>query len=110
MFWSGIVDAGPDGTTVNFDLPDSFSGNLRVMAVAVGEQALGVTQQDTVVRGPFVITPSVLTQAAPGDRFQMAVGVANVLEGSGKGLPVTLSVTSDGPLKVVGSGEQTLTP
>ena len=109
VFWSGIVDAGPNGTSVDFDLPDSFSGNLRVMAVAVGEQALGVTQQDTVVRGPFVITPSVLTQAAPGDRFQISVGVANVLEGSGKGLPVTLSVTSDGPLNVVGPGEQTLT-
>ena len=109
VFWSGIVDAGPDATTVNFDLPDSFSGNLRVMAVAVSEQALGVAQQDTVVRGPFVLTPSVLTQAAPGDTFEVSVGVANVLEGSGDALPVTLSVESVGPLQINGSTTQTLT-
>ena len=82
-FWSGIIDAGPERRTYAFQVPDYFNGQLRVMAVAVTDAALGRRQDTTVVRGPFVITPNVLTAAAPGDEFQVNVGIANNLEGSG---------------------------
>ncbi|WP_054701254.1 hypothetical protein [Desulfosarcina cetonica] len=39
VFWSGIVDGDQKERTVNFTVPDTFAGNLVVMAVAVGEDA-----------------------------------------------------------------------
>jgi uncharacterized protein YfaS (alpha-2-macroglobulin family) len=54
------------------------------------------------VRGPFVITPNVLTAAAPGDGFEVNVGLANNVEGSGPGAEVVLSVHPSANLELVG--------
>jgi uncharacterized protein YfaS (alpha-2-macroglobulin family) len=81
-FWSGIVDAGPEQKSVTYTVPDYFSGQLRVMAVAVSDAAVGRSSETTLARGPFVISPNVLTAAAPGDEFDVNVGLANNLEGS----------------------------
>ena len=40
-FWSGIVAAGPDRKNYTLQVPDTFNGQLRVMAVAVADDALG---------------------------------------------------------------------
>lgn len=102
VFWSGIVDSGPDGDSVTYRVPDYFNGQLRVMAVAVAETAVGHRETTTVARAPFVITPNVLTAAAPGDEFEINVGVSNNLEGSGEGTEIGLSVTSSENLAIVG--------
>ena len=102
VFWSGIYDAGSEFQEVSFDVPDTFAGQLRVMAVAVGENAMGATQRSAIVRGPFVITPNVLTQAAPGDEFEVTVGVANIIDGSGKGAKVDVSVEASSHLEILG--------
>ncbi len=101
-FWSGIVDAGPDKRRVSFEIPESFSGQLRVMAVAVSEQAMGWAQRQTLVRGPFVISPNVLTVAAPGDEFIVTVGLANLVEGSGEQAEITLDAEVSEQLEIVG--------
>jgi hypothetical protein len=108
VFWSGVIDAGNEEETVEFEVPDTFAGNLRVMAVAVADEAIGVAEKSTLVRGPFVITPSVLTQAAPGDRFRVSASVANVIDGSGKDLPVTLRITGSEHLEIAGDAEKVL--
>jgi uncharacterized protein YfaS (alpha-2-macroglobulin family) len=108
VFWSGILDGSQDSASVEFNIPDTFSGSLRVMAIAVADEAIGVTQESTLVRGPFVITPSVLTQAAPGDQFKISASVTNVLEGSGLEFPVTLRVMASEQLEVLGSTETLL--
>ena len=59
VYWSGIVDAGPTAREVIYNVPDYFSGTLTVMAVAVADDATGAAERDALVRGPFVITPSV---------------------------------------------------
>ena len=107
-FWSGIVDAGPDQRTVDFRIPDSFSGNLVVMAVAVGAEAAGSATANTRVRGPFVLSPGVLLQSAPGDTFTATVGVANLVTGSGKKAPVEVNVTTSDNLDVVGGAAMRL--
>jgi len=109
VYWSGIHDAGPESRTVHFDVPNTFAGELRVMAVAVGEDAMGATHDTTIVRGPFVLSPNVLTQAAPGDEFMVTVGVANIIEGSGKGADVALSVESSKHLTIVNDAESSST-
>ncbi len=109
VYWSGIHDAGPESRTVHFDVPNTFAGELRVMAVAVGEDAMGTTHDSAIVRGPFVLSPNVLTQAAPGDEFMVTVGVANIIEGSGKGAEVALSVESSKHLTIVNNADSSST-
>ncbi|WP_319407170.1 alpha-2-macroglobulin [uncultured Desulfosarcina sp.] len=103
VFWSGIVDGGPQEKTVSFAVPDTFSGNLRVMAVAVGDDAVGTATENTLVRGPFVISPGVLLQAAPGDEFTATVGVANLVEGSGGKAGIDVSVVPSDNLEIIGA-------
>lgn len=109
VFWSGIIDAGSEQRTVGFTVPDTFAGTLRVMAVAVAEDAVGVADTSSLVRGPFVITPAVLTQAAPGDSFRASAGISNILEGSGPNAPVTVRIEPSEHLEIVGDREQRLT-
>ena len=101
-FWSGIVESGPDARTVTFDVPDYFNGRLRIMAVAVADSAVGRQQTSTIVRAPFVITPNVLTAAAPGDEFEVNVGIANNLEEPGKVSTITVTTAVSGHLEVLG--------
>lgn len=108
VYWSGIYDANEETKTLTFDVPNSFAGELRVIAVAVSEEAIGVTQTASIVRGPFVISPNLLTQAAPGDEFLVTVGVANIIAGSGKGAKVDLSVTPSKHLSIVGKSKTQL--
>lgn len=103
VFWSGVYDANSDVNSVSFDIPNTFAGELRVMAVAVAEDAVGATQSSAIVRGPFVISPNLLTHAAPGDEFLVTVGVANIIEGSGKQAPVELTAVASEHLEILGS-------
>ncbi|MEN7342126.1 MAG: alpha-2-macroglobulin [Pseudomonadota bacterium] len=108
VFWSGVIDSGPDGGTLTYRIPDHFNGELRVMAVAIADDAVGRKQTKTTVRAPFVVSPNVLTAAAPGDEFEVNVGVANNLEGSGDGANIQLSATFSQHLMAIGPSEQSL--
>jgi len=107
-FWSGVVESGPDTRRVAFDIPDYFNGRLRIMAVAAADSAVGRQQVSTIVRAPFVITPNVLTAAAPGDEFEVNVGVANNLEEPGRIAAITLTATPSDHLEVLGGGTANL--
>ena len=108
VFWSGIVDSGPDVRELRYRVPDYFNGKRRVMAVAVADDAVGQAEAGTLVRAPFVITPNVLTSAAPGDEFEVNVGVANALEGSGENAEVVLAVLHSEHLELLGESRETL--
>jgi len=101
-FWSGIVDSSANPQTVSFDVPDYFSGELRIMAVAVSDGAVGRSQTKAIARGPFVISPSLLTAASPGDEFEIVVGLSNNLEGSGPNTLIDLVVTPSEHLEIIG--------
>jgi uncharacterized protein YfaS (alpha-2-macroglobulin family) len=100
-FWSGILSAGPETKTVTYQVPDYFSGTLRVMAVAVAPEAVGSVEKKSLVKGPFVINPNVPTFVAPGDQVDVTVSVANQVEGSGSDSPVTVAVQTTEGLEVV---------
>ncbi len=103
VFWSGIVDASPEDKEVSFTVPDYFNGTLRVMAVAVADRAMGVFEKKAVVRGDFVLSPNVPTTVAPGDEFEVSVGVANNVQGSGPDAAVALALQTSDHLEVLGS-------
>jgi uncharacterized protein YfaS (alpha-2-macroglobulin family) len=109
VFWSGIVDTDTTSKSVTYHVPDYFNGAIRVMAVAVAEDAVGATSKTTEVRGHFVVTPNVPTFVAPGDEFEVTAGVANNVEGSGQDAKVTVNFSATPGLEIVGDTKQVLT-
>lgn len=107
-YWSGIIDAGPEEREVSCELPDYFNGTVRVMAVAVAQDAIGVAEQTSLVRGHFVITPQVPTFAAPQDEFVVSVAIINAVEGSGEKAAITLELVTSEHLEVSGGTSRLL--
>ena len=108
VFWSGIIDADATQREVVYDVPDYFAGTLTVMAVAVADDATAAAEKNPLVRGPFVITPSVPVLAAPGDEFEVGVTVANNVEGSGPNGDVQVRAESSEHLQIIRTPLQTL--
>ena len=107
VYWSGIVDI-KEGGDFSYTVPETFNGSLRVMAVSVAEGAVGVTQASTLVRGDFVISPNAPLAVAPGDEFEVSVGLSNNVKGSGASPAVTLALKSSAHFEVLGAASQTL--
>ena len=108
VYWSGLVQL--DGEqTFRYTVPDSFNGKLRVMAVAVSPAQVGIAQSETLVRGDFVLSPNAPLQVAPGDEFEVSVGVANTVSGAPKE-PMQIDVGLDlgAGLTIVGDSKQSL--
>lgn len=108
VFWSGIVDANNKQREVVYDVPDYFDGTLKIMAVAIANDTVGSNERESLIRGPFVITPSVPVLAAPGDEFEAGVTVANNVEGSGQNAEVELRAQPNDKLSIVSEPTQTL--
>ena len=101
VWWSGVTDI--DGEhTFSFDMPDHFNGQLRVMAVAVTADRIGIAQTKALVRGDFVLTPTVPTHVAPGDEFELPVGIANTVEGGEEAMAISLKLDLPKSLTLVG--------
>ena len=90
--WSGVVTTGLDGRSV-IHLPlEKFNGELRVMAVAWTDDAVGSTAQRLVVREPVVADLALPRFLSPGDRalatFELdnVDGVAGVYKAVVKGM------------------------
>ena len=107
-YWSGILDSGPEGGTLIYDVPDHFNGTLRVMAVAVSDDAVGAGESSALIRDSFVIRPAGPLSAAPGDEFEVAVTVANNEKGSGEGASVSLEAVPSEHLEVISEPVQNL--
>jgi alpha-2-macroglobulin len=107
VYWSGIVDVDEKEREVTWTVPETFQGAVRVMAVAVVPGAVGAASRPALVRGHFALSPNVPTFVAPGDAFEISVGVANNVEGSGKAA-VKLTLATSGHLEILDGGERAL--
>jgi uncharacterized protein YfaS (alpha-2-macroglobulin family) len=102
VWWSGIVDV--DGEKkLTFRMPDHFNGKLRVSAVAVTADRVGTDETGMTIRGDFVLTPTLPTHVAPGDEFELPVGVANTIEGAKTPSAVTVALALPKSLALVGA-------
>jgi alpha-2-macroglobulin len=108
VYWSGIVDVDGDHE-FTWTVPDSFNGSLKIFAVAVNDSSIGVAQSQALVRGDFVLSPNMPVAVAPGDEFDVSVGVANGVAGSGAGASVNVAAELPPQLESTGPLEQTLT-
>jgi uncharacterized protein YfaS (alpha-2-macroglobulin family) len=103
--FSAPQEVGRDGTArVRFTMPH-YLGSVRVMAVAAAGASYGSAEATTPVRDPIVILPSLPRVAGPSETFAMPVTVFALEEGLG---PITLSVSTEGPLGIEGEAATTL--
>ena len=81
--WSGVIQTGMDGKSV-IHLPIAkFNGELRVMAVAWTDDAVGSTQQKLIVREPVVMDLSLPRFLSPGDHAFATLELDNVSGAAG---------------------------
>ena len=107
-YWSGIVDVKNE-KDFRYTVPDYFNGSLRVMAVAVSPNLIGIAENATTVRGDFVLTPTAPTTLAPGDEADIGVGVSNNLTGMGTAaVPVSVSLKTGPQFQLIGGNSQTV--
>ncbi len=107
-YWSGIIDSGPQERELTWQVPETFNGTLRVMAVAVNEDSIGVFEKKTLSRGDFVLSPNAPLTVTPGDEFDVSVGVANNVQGSGAEAQIAVALTVSPHLEIVGAASNTL--
>jgi len=101
VWWSGLVDSDGEAE-LGFTLPDHFNGRVRLVAVAVDAGRIGITESSQVVRGDFVLLPTVPTHVAPGDRFELPVGIAFTAADAAGSADLTLQVELDEGLRRIG--------
>lgn len=107
-YWSGIVDSDSTPRKLEYKVPDHFNGNLRIYAVAVSDKRIGIARADTRVRADFVLSPNAPTFVAPGDEFEISLGISNQAQGSGASAKPSVSLQVPGALKILGEAKQTI--
>ena len=76
--FSGVVQAGEDGTaTVPLEIPD-FNGRLRLMTVVWSQDKLGSASQDLQVNDPVVASPALPRYLAQGDESSIQLLLENI--------------------------------
>jgi len=80
--WSGLVEIRNGQAKIPLDIPD-FNGQLRFMAVAWSETALGSDDQAVTVRDPVVADLTLPRFLAPGDEAFATLRVDNIEGASG---------------------------
>ena len=106
-YWSGIVDVN-GSKEFEYKVPETFNGKLRLLAVMVNDASIGIADGAATVRGDFVLSPNAPLTVTPGDTFDVSVGVANNVQGSGKDATVSLSLFASPAFELVGAPKQTL--
>jgi hypothetical protein len=76
--WSGVVDTDARGHATIRLPPGDFNGQLRLVAVAWTDKAVGNGVADMTVRQPVVAELSLPRFLAPGDRAQATLELDNV--------------------------------
>jgi alpha-2-macroglobulin len=107
VFWSGIIEAGPQRAEVKWSVPDYFNGNLRVMAIGCQADAVGVAESATLVKAPLIVQPNAPLFVTPGDEFEASVSVFNHLEKEGL-TPIQVSISPTEQLELLGSSSVSL--
>ena len=108
VFWSGIVEAGPQRREIKWLVPDYFNGNLRVMAIGGNATAVGMAETSTLVKAPLILQPNTPTFVSPGDEFEASLTVFNHLSEPGE-TSIQLTLQPSAHLTVIGETSANLT-
>jgi len=115
-FWSGTLKTDGSGQVkYKVDIPKSFSGDLRIMAVAAHEKSFGSAEKSMKVADPLVVSVGLPRFASPDDEMTIPVTVSNT---TAQVASVTSKITVSGAMtsvadskvsaEVPANGEKTL--
>ena len=97
VLWNKTVPVDAEGqATVTLDVP-KFTGELRLMAVAVDHDRYGAEKKALTVSSPLLVESSWPRFAAPGDRFKVPVKLFNTTAGQ---LNVSADLMAKGPISL----------
>jgi len=99
-FWSGIVKTNNAGDAVYDIAIPSYSGQLRVMAVAWNGSAFGSAQHSITVADPIVISAALPRFMSPGDSLDMGLILTNTTNNQTQG---TAAISVGGPARMSGT-------
>ena len=91
--WSGVVETGPGGKAIVRLPAADFNGQLRLMAVAWTDDAVGSASAEMVVRQPVVAELATPRFLSPGDQALATLELHNV---EGKAGPYTAIISGQG--------------
>ncbi len=104
-FWSGTLKTDASGkASFDIDIPE-FSGELRIMAVAVKGSAFGSAEGRMKVADPVVISSGLPRFVSPKDRISMPVTVTNTTNSDAEAI---VSLNTGALLKTLGEAQQTV--
>jgi uncharacterized protein YfaS (alpha-2-macroglobulin family) len=103
--WSGIVETDASGRATIRLPPGDFNGQLRLVAVAWTDKAVGAGSADMTVRQPVVAELSLPRFLAPGDHAQATLELDNV---AGRPGAYRVDVLSTGGFRVAPGHTYTL--
>jgi alpha-2-macroglobulin len=104
-YWSGLLKTNSSGEACyTINIP-SFSGDLRIMAVAYKDDAFGSAQANMKVADPLVVYTSLPRFLSPGDTVFIPVNMTNT---TGKATNAQVKLNVSGPLKCIGSNTMTV--
>ncbi len=109
VYWSSFLPSGPERREISYEIPEYFAGNLKIMAVAVAPDAVGVGEAESIVKGDFVLTSTTPLFVVPGDEFTASVTVANQLEGDAVTDQVNVQVETQGGVEIISRAPETQT-
>ena len=100
---SGWVETDAAGRAeIGFEIPE-FTGELRLMVLAVSEGAFGASEEAVAVKRPLVVESSLPRFLAPGDRCRMEVQIFNE---TGEDGTVRVEAEGRGGLLIEAAGNQ----
>lgn len=98
--WDGVLKCSTNGhVSATFNVPE-FSGELRLMAVAIDKTAFGSANQKIIIRRPLTVTSSLPRFLAPEDTCAFPVEIFN---GTGRDGVAEVTVSTTGALEVAQS-------
>jgi uncharacterized protein YfaS (alpha-2-macroglobulin family) len=101
--WQGEQQTDSNGVAkVTFDIPE-FSGQIRLMVVAVSEDRFGTGEKRVQVRRPLTVLSSLPRFLAPGDTTTLPIEIRYMGDGEISG---TLHVQTEGPISLEEKGSR----
>lgn len=107
-FWSGLLKSRPEEQFFSYTVPDTFNGEMKIMAAGMNAGKFGAVEKSVLVRGDFALTLTGPLYAAPDDVFEAGAAVSNLIKGSGTAYKVRLSVLATDGLEILGENSRIL--
>jgi uncharacterized protein YfaS (alpha-2-macroglobulin family) len=105
-FWSGNLITDAKGqASFSFTLPEGFSGQVRIMAVASKGHSFGSADKTMIVADPVVLSYGLPRFLSPGDVADIPATLTNTTASSLSG---KASLSVEGPLEIVESSAFTV--